>query len=68
MEYKEINVPQGIVQQIDHERAFADIAVDAGNRDHNYQNVNLDVSYEDTLDEINMERARYLLNTDEMSE
>lgn len=68
MEYKEINVPQGIVQQIDHERAFADIAVDVGNIDHNYQNVNLDVSYEDTLDEINMERARYLLNTDEMSE
>ncbi|MCL7413800.1 MAG: hypothetical protein M8353_09320 [ANME-2 cluster archaeon] len=94
----EINVPEGIVQQIDHEGSFADIAVDMGNRDHIYSNVNHDVSYEDTLedieksmgsvpvfmrylpkkelmhnwsswkmvDEINMERARYLLSTDEI--
>ncbi len=100
MEFKEINVPGGIIQQIDHEGPFADIAVDAGNRDHIYHNVNPDVSYEDTIedmektmgcvpvfmrslpkkvlihnwsswkmvDEINMERARYLLNTDEMLE
>jgi hypothetical protein len=26
------------------------------------------MSYEDTLDEINMERTRYLLSTDELSE
>ena|SRR3990170_8337212 len=100
MEFKEINVPGGIIKQIDHERPFADIAVDVGNRDHIYHNVNLDVSYEDTIedmektmeyvpvfmrslpkkvlihnwsswkmvDEINMERARYLLSTDEMLE
>ncbi len=100
MEFKEINVPEGIIQQIDHEGPFADIAVDVGNRDHIYSNVNLDVSYEDALedieksmgsvpvfmrslpkkvlihnwsswkmvDEINMERARYLLSTDEMLE
>jgi len=100
MEFKEINIPEGIVQQIDHEGAFADIAVDVENVDIFYSNVNLDVSYEDTLedmektmgsvpvfmrslptkvlihnwsswkmvDEINMERARYLLNTDEMLE
>jgi len=100
MEFKEIDVPEGIVQQIDHEGPFADIAVDVGNRDQIYSNINLDVSYEDTHediekimgyvpvfmrslpkkvlinnwsswkmdDEINMERARYLLNTDEMLE
>jgi hypothetical protein len=100
MEFNEIYVPEGIVQQIDPEGPFADITVDAGNRDHLYSNVNLDVSYEDTLediektmgyvpgfmrylpkkvlihnrsswkmvDEINMERARYLLSTDEISE
>jgi len=42
MELKEINVPEGIIQKIDHERKFAG--------------------------EINMERTRYLLNTDEMLE
>jgi hypothetical protein len=100
MEFKDINVPGGIIQQIDDEGPFADIAVCVGNRDHNYQNVNLDTSYEDTLedmektmgyvpvfmrslpkkvlihnwsswkmvDEINMERARYMLSTDEMLE
>ncbi len=100
MEFKEINVLEDIIQQIDHEGVFPDIAVDVGNRDHIYQNVNPDVSYEDTLedmektmgnvpvfmkylpkkvlihnwsswkmvDEMNMERARYLLNTDEMLE
>src|SRR3989337_4370097 len=100
MEFKEINIPEGIVQQIDDERVFADIAVDVENVDIFYPNVNLDVSYEDTfedmektmgsvlvfmrslpkkilihnwsswkmVDEINMERARYLLNTDEVLE
>jgi hypothetical protein len=75
MEFKEINVLGGIIQEIDQEGPFADITVDVGNGDHNYQNVNFDVSYEDTLedlekmvDEINMERARYLLSTDEMLE
>ena len=100
MEFKEISIPDGIVQQIDHEGPFADIAVVVGNRDHVYSNVNLDVSYESSLkniektmgsipvfmrslpkralihnwsswkmvDEINMERARYLLSTDEILE
>lgn len=98
MEFKEINVPEGIVQQINHEGAFADITVDAGNGNNIHSNINLDMSYKDTLgdiemtmgsvpvfmrslpkkalihnwsswkmvDEMNMERARYLLNTDEM--
>ena len=100
MEFKEINVPEGIVQQIDHKGPFADITVDVGNGDNIYSNVNPDVLYEDTLgdiektlgsvpsfmkflpkkvlihnwsswkrvEEIDMERARYLLNTDEMLE
>jgi len=100
MEFTEINIPEGIIQQIDHEESLADITVDMGNADRIYSKINLDVSYEDTLediektlgsvpgfmkflprevlvhnwsswksvDEINMERARYLLNTDEMLE
>jgi|GEM_PF-1792583 len=100
MEFKEINIPEGMVQQIGHEGSFADIAIDVGKGNNIYPNVNLDVSYEDTLEdlekimgsvpvfmtflpkkvliqnwsswkrveEINMERARYLLNTDEMLE
>ena len=96
----EFNVPECIVQLIDHEGSFADITVDGVNKDHIYSNVNIDVSYEDTLEdmektmgyvpffmrylpkkvlihnrsswkmvnEINMERARYLLNTDEILE
>jgi hypothetical protein len=100
MEFKEISVPEGIVQQIDHEGSFAGITVDLGNVDIVNLNVNLEVSYEDTLediektmgsvpvfmkylpkkllihnwsswkmvDEMNMERARYLLSTDEMLE
>ena len=100
MEFKEISMPESIVQQIDHEGPFAGITVDVGNADYIYSNVNLDVSYEDTLediektmgsvpvfmkylpkkilnhnwsswkmvDEINMERARYLLSTDEILE
>jgi len=100
MEFKEINVPEGIIQQIDNDGVFAEIAVDLENIDYIYSNVNLYVSYEDTVDdiektmgsvpgfmrflprkelihnwsswkkvdEINMERARYLLSTHEMSE
>lgn len=99
MEFKEINVPEGIIQQIG-EESFADIAVDSGNGDYLYPNARLDVLYENTLEdmentlgqvpvfmkflpkkvlihnwslwkrveEMNMERARYLLNTDEMLE
>jgi len=52
MEFKEINVPGGIVQQIDHESPFPDITVDVGNRDHIYSNVNLDVLFEDTFEGI----------------
>ena len=100
MEFKEINVPEGIVQQIDHKVSFADIIVDVRNGNNINSDINLDMSYEDTLgdiemtmgsvpvfmkslpkkvlihnwsswkmvDEINMERARYLLSTDEMLE
>ena len=100
MEFKEINVPEGIIPQINYEGPIAGITVDVGNVDIVYHNVNLDVSYEDTLeniektmgsvhvfmrslpkkglthnwsswkkvDEINMERARYLLSTDEILE
>ncbi len=68
MELKEINVPEGIIQQINNEGPFAGITVVVGNKDSIYSNFNLDVSNEDTLDEINMERARYLINTDEILE
>ncbi len=100
MKFKEINVPEGIIRQIDHEGSFADITVDLGNKYRFYSNVKRDSSYEDTLeemettmgsvpvfmrflpktefihnwsswkmvDEMNMERARYLLNTDEILE
>ena len=99
MEFKEINVMVDIVQQIG-EDSCADIAVDVGSGDYLYPNANLDVSYENTLEDIenmlgsvpgfmkhlpnkvlihnwsswsrveemDMERARYLLSTDEMSE
>jgi len=98
MEFKEINVPEGIIQQFDHEGALNDITFDVGNGNNIQSNVNFDVSYADTLEdiettmgsvpvfmkflpkkalihdwsswkmveEIDMERARYLLNTDEM--
>ena len=100
MELKEVNVPEGIVQQIDPKGSFAGITVDVGNADYPPSNFNFNVSYEDTLediertigsvpvfmkflhkkalthncsswkmvDEINMERARYLLNSNEMLE
>ncbi len=100
MEYKEISIPEGIVQQINHEESLADIAIDVGNADYIYSNINLDVLYENTLgdiertlgsvpdfmkifpkgvlvrdwpswkrvEEIDMERARYLLSTDELLE
>ncbi len=83
MEFKEISVPEGIVQQIGHEGSFADIAVDVGNGENIYSNVNFDELHEDTLEdienihnwhswksvgEIDLERARYLLSTDEMLE
>jgi len=100
MEFTEINVPEGIVQQIDHKGPFADSAVDVGKGDNIYPNINYDMSYENTIgdiemtmgsvpvfmkslpkkllihnwsswkmvDEINMERARYLLSSDEMLE
>jgi len=50
MELKEINVVEGIFQQII-EEPFANIAV-----------------CENNLGEMDMERMRYLLSTDEMSE
>jgi len=98
MEFKEINVPEGIIQQFDHEGSLNDITFDVGNGNNIQSNVNFDVSYADTLEdiettigsvpvfmkflpkkalihdwsswkmveEIDLERARYLLNTDEM--
>ncbi|CAG0987490.1 MAG: hypothetical protein OIN86_07475 [Candidatus Methanoperedens sp.] len=66
MEFKEINVLESIVQQIG-EEPFADIAVDAGKGNFLYSNAN-HVLYDNALEEMDMERARYLLNTDEMSE
>ncbi|NJD76813.1 MAG: hypothetical protein FIB08_06925 [Candidatus Methanoperedens sp.] len=79
MELKDINIPEGVVQQTDHEGPFADANVDIGNAI--CPNINLDVLYENTIadiennwsswktvDEINIERARYLLNTDDMLE
>jgi hypothetical protein len=100
MEFKGINVPEDIVQQIDPKGLFTGITVDVGNIDYIYPNVNHDVLYEDTLedmektlgsvpvsmkflpnkahihnwsswkkvDELNMERVRFLLSTDEMFE
>ncbi len=100
MELEEISVPEGIIQQIDHEESLADIAVDVGNENYIYSGTNLDVLYENTLgdiertlgsvpgfmkifpkgvlvrdwpswkmvEETDMERARYLLSTDELLE
>ncbi len=100
MGLNEISVPEGIIQQIDHERSLADIAVDVENADYIYSGISLDVLYENTLgdiertlgsvpgfmkifpkgvlvhdwpswkrvEEIDMERARYLLSTDELLE
>ena len=100
MEFKEINIPEGIIQQIDCEESSAQIAVDVGNTDYIYSRINLDVLYENTLgdiertlgsvpgfmkvfpkevlvhdwpswkkvEEIDMERARYLLSADELLE
>ncbi len=67
MELKEINVVEGIFRQII-EEPFADIAVNGGNGNYLYPNVNHDVFWENNLGEMDMERARYLLSTDEMSE
>ncbi|HEY9247189.1 MAG TPA: hypothetical protein VIO11_10115 [Candidatus Methanoperedens sp.] len=68
MEFKEINVPEDIVRQIEGEGPFAGIMAGVGNAGIVYPDINFDMSYEDTLEEINMERARYLLSTDEMLE
>jgi hypothetical protein len=44
MEFKEINLLEGIVQQIG-EESFADITIDLGNGVYLYPIANLDVSY-----------------------
>ena len=99
MEFKEINIPEGILQQIDHEESLAEITFEVGNGNYLYPNANLDVLHENTLEDIekmmeqvhgfmkllpkrilihnwsswkrveemDLERARYLLSTDEMS-
>jgi len=43
MEFKEINVPECIVQQIDHKRPFASVTIDVRNGDNIYSYVNFDV-------------------------
>ncbi len=68
MEYEEIDVPEGSIPQIGQEGPFAGITVALGKVDIVNPSVNLEVSNEDTLDEINMERTRYLLSTDEIFE
>jgi hypothetical protein len=100
MEFREINVSEDIIQQIDPEKSLADVTVDMGNGDNIYSNFNIEVLYEDTIEyientletvpvfmrflpkkvlihnwsswkkveEMNLERARYLLNTDELLE
>jgi hypothetical protein len=68
MECIEINVTEGIVRKIDNKEPFAGMTVDAKNVNIVYPTVNFDVSYEGTFDEMNMERARYLLCTDEILE
>ena len=52
MEFKEINIPEVIIRQIDHKGPVAGITVDAGTVDIVCTNVNLDVSYEDTFEDI----------------
>ncbi len=61
MEFKEINVPEVIVQQIDHEGPFAGITVDVGNGDIVYPNVDLDVFAQgDTLEQLKLRIMRRL--------
>jgi hypothetical protein len=52
MKFEEKKVLEGIVEQINHKEPFADIAVDVGNADRIYSKINLDVSYEDTLEDL----------------
>jgi hypothetical protein len=69
MEFEQINLPESIVQQIDHEGQFADIIVDIGNGNNIYsQKVLIHKWSSNMTEEINMERARYLISTDEMLE
>ncbi len=75
MEFKEINVPEGIIQQIYHKGLFAGIAVDVENgsipwfmKFSSKEALVHDRSSWKMVGEIDMERARYLLNTDEMLE
>ena len=70
------------VQEIDSEGSFADIVVDVEKGNYTYFNIKKEMeAYEATLEdientwlswkslgEIDMERARYLLSTDEMLE
>ncbi len=79
MELKEINVPDGIVRHIDHEGQFAVITVDSVNG-NNMGSVPVSMtslskkvlinnwSSQKMAEEINLERTRYLLNTDKMLE
>ena len=60
MEIKMINITEGIDQQNDHEGVFADIAVDVGNRDHIYSNVNLEVLYGDAMEKLKLTIIRRL--------
>ncbi len=72
MEFKEIsasNFLDGVVQEIDCEASFGDIAIEIGIGNYLYSNIKKEKgAYEDTLEDIDLERARYLLSPDEMIE
>ncbi len=72
MEFKEIsasNFLDGVVQEIDCDASFADISFGVGNGNYTYFNIKKEMGvYEDTLEEIDLERARYLLSADDMLE
>ena len=83
-EISESNMLGDFVQEIDREGSFADIAVDVGKGNDTYSSIKKEMgAYEATLEdiekihkwpswkglaEIDLERARYLLSTDEMLE
>jgi hypothetical protein len=81
-EISESNMLDDFVQEIDSEGSFADIAVNVDKGNHTYSNIKKEMgAYEATLEdientwpswkglaEIDLERARYLLSTDDMLE
>lgn len=72
MEFKEIsasNFLDSVVQETDLEASFADISIEVGSGNYTYSNIKKEMgANEDTLEEIELERARYLLSADDMLE